>query len=467
MSGPNATSVSAPARRSTSPASQGRSEAALLPRRADDEGGGPRSGGGGAGVDIVTFGCRLNAYESEVVRARAAEDGLSNAVVFNTCAVTGEAVRQARQAIRRARRERPGAKLIVTGCAAQIDPAAFAAMPEVDLVLGNAEKTAPGAYALTAEPARVRVNDIMSVRETAGHLIDGLKDRARAYVEVQNGCDHRCTFCIIPYGRGNSRSAAAGEVVAQVKRLAAQGYREVVLSGVDITSWGADLPGEPTLGQLVARILKLVPELPRLRLSSIDAAEIDPDLLRCLAEEPRLMPYLHLSLQAGDDMILKRMKRRHSRADALKLVGEVRAARPDAAFGADLIAGFPTETEAMFDNTLGLVEAAGLSFLHVFPFSPRPGTPAARMPQLARAVVKARAARLRAAGEAALARHLGRQVGRTVLGLVERPGLARAEDFTEVAFEGAARAGEIAPLVVTGHDGRRALARLPAPEAAE
>lgn len=409
-------------------------------------------------VDIVTFGCRLNAYESEVIRKRAAEDGLSDAIVFNTCAVTNEAVRQARQAIRKARRERPGARLIVTGCAAQIDPAAFAAMDEVDLVLGNAEKSQAGAYApqaLDAEPMRVRVNDIMSVRETAGHLIDGLKDRARAYVEVQNGCDHRCTFCIIPYGRGNSRSAAAGEVVDQVRRLTAEGYREVVLTGVDVTSWGADLPGQPTLGQLVARILKLVPELPRLRLSSIDAAEIDPDLMRCLAEEPRLMPYLHLSLQAGDDMILKRMKRRHSRADALKLVAEVRAVRPDVAFGADLIAGFPTETDEMFENSIRLVEEAGLAFLHVFPFSPRPGTPAARMPAVKRDVVKARAARLRAAGEAGLARHLARQAGRTLSGLVERPGVARAEDFTEIAFTGQADVGQVAALRVIGHDGKR------------
>ncbi|WP_309603911.1 tRNA (N(6)-L-threonylcarbamoyladenosine(37)-C(2))-methylthiotransferase MtaB [Phenylobacterium sp.] len=418
----------------------------------------------GGAVDIVTFGCRLNAYESEIIRKQAAADGLTDAIVFNTCAVTGEAVRQARQAIRRARRERPGAKVIVTGCAAQIDPAAFAAMPEVDLVLGNAEKSAAGSYVPAPELGRVRVNDIMSVRETAGHLIDGLKDRARAYVEVQNGCDHRCTFCIIPFGRGNSRSAAAGEVVAQVRRLAAQGYREVVLTGVDVTSWGADLPGAPTLGQLVARILKLVPDLPRLRLSSIDAAEIDPDLMRCLAEEPRLMPYLHLSLQAGDDMILKRMKRRHSRADALRLIETVRAVRPDMAFGADLIAGFPTATEAMFDNTLSLVEEAGLAFLHVFPFSPRPGTPAARMPAAPRAEVKARAARLRAAGQAGLARHLDRQVGRTLRGLVERPdlgqgGLARAEDFTEIVFAGAATVGGIVALTVTGHDGRRVLAQ--------
>ena len=418
-------------------------------------------------VDIVTFGCRLNSYESEVIRARAAEDGLEDAIVFNTCAVTNEAVRQARQAIRKARRERPDAKLIVTGCAAQIDPAAFAAMAEVDLVLGNAEKSQAGAYAATAPEGRVRVNDIMSVRETAGHLIDGLKDRARAYVEVQNGCDHRCTFCIIPYGRGNSRSAPAGEVVEQVRKLAAQGYREVVLTGVDITSWGADLPGAPTLGQLVARILKLTPDLARLRLSSIDAAEIDPDLMQVLATDTRLMPYLHLSLQAGDDMILKRMKRRHSRADALRLVAGVRAVRPDTAFGADLIAGFPTETEVMFENTLRLVEEADLAFLHVFPFSPRPGTPAARMPQLARSVIKERAARLRTAGEAALQRHLQRQVGRTLMGLVERPGVARAEDFTEIAFDGDAPVGEVAPLVVTGVAGGKALARAAVLEAAE
>ena len=410
-----------------------------------------------ASVDIVTFGCRLNAYESEVIRARAAEDGLADAVVFNTCAVTAEAVRQARQAIRKARRERPDARLIVTGCAAQIDPAAFANMAEVDLVLGNAEKSQAGAYAIHPEAPRVRVNDIMSVRETAGHLIDGLKDRARAYVEVQNGCDHRCTFCVIPFGRGNSRSAAAGEVVEQVRKLSAQGYNEVVLTGVDITSWGSDLPGQPSLGQLVARILKLVPGLPRLRLSSIDAAEIDPDLMRCLADEPRLMPHLHLSLQAGDDMILKRMKRRHSRADALRLIEAVRAVRPDTAFGADLIAGFPTETEAMFENTLSLVEAARLSYLHVFPFSPRPGTPAARMPMVVRAVVKARAERLRAAGERALSTHLAGQVGRTVRALVERPGRARAEDFTEIQFDGTADAGQIIPLRINGQDGHRAI----------
>ena len=419
----------------------------------------------GLGVEVVTFGCRLNAYESEVIRKRAAEDGLSDAVIFNTCAVTGEAVRQARQAIRKMRRERPDARLIVTGCAAQIDPAAFGAMDEIDLVLGNAEKTQAGAYAIAALDApRVRVNDIMSVRETAGHLIDGLKERARAYVEVQNGCDHRCTFCIIPFGRGNSRSAPAGEVVEQIRRLTAEGYREVVLTGVDVTSWGSDLPGEPTLGQLVARILKLVPDLPRLRLSSIDAAEIDPDLLRCMGEEPRLMPYLHLSLQAGDDMILKRMKRRHSRQQALDLVASVRAVRPDVAFGADLIAGFPTETDEMFNNTVALVEQTGLAFLHVFPFSPRPGTPAARMPQLDRGLIKRRAERLRAAGDTALIRHLEAQIGKVLSGLVERAGTARADDFSEIRFEGVADLGlilgQIVPMRITGHDGKRLTAVL-------
>ena len=346
-------------------------------------------------VEVVTFGCRLNAYESEAIQARAGADGLTNAVIFNTCAVTAEAVRQARQAIRKARRERPDARVIVTGCAAQIEPGTFADMAEVDVVLGNADKSAPGAYLDRPEAPRVRVNDIMSVRETAGHLvggqlIGGLDGRARAYVEVQNGCDHRCTFCVIPYGRGNSRSAAAGAVVEQVRRLAEAGYGEVVLTGVDITSWGQDLPGGLTLGQLVAQNPQAsFQNCHAPSPSSIDAAEIDADLMRCLAEEPRLMPHLHLSLQAGDDMILKRMKRRHSRADALRLIAGVRAVRPDTAFGADLIAGFPTETDEMFENTLALVEDAGLAYLHVFPFSPRGGTPAARMPQLARSVVKA------------------------------------------------------------------------------
>ncbi len=405
-------------------------------------------------VDVVTFGCRLNACESQAIREQAAIDGITEAVVFNTCAVTAEAVRQARQAIRKARRERPGARLIVTGCAAQIDPAAFAAMDEVDLVLGNARKAAPGALLETGP--RVRVDDIMAVRETTGQGAAGFAERARAYVEIQNGCDHRCTFCVIPYGRGNARSVAATAVVERVKRLTAAGHAEVVLTGVDLTSWGADLAGAPTLGYLVALILEGVPELARLRLSSIDAAEIDADLMACLAREARLMPHLHLSLQSGDDLILKRMKRRHSRADALALIAAVRRVRPDTAFGADLIAGFPTETDAAFENTLGLVEEAGLAYLHVFPFSPRPGTPAARMPQRPRGEIKARAGRLRVAGDAALARHLGRQVGRRVIALVEREGRARAEDFTEIAFEGAAAPGALVAGRITGHDGRRA-----------
>ncbi len=408
----------------------------------------------GHAVKVITFGCRLNACESQAIREQAAADGVTDAVVFNTCAVTGEAVRQARQAIRKARRERPDARLIVTGCAAQIDPAGFAAMDEVDLVLGNAEKSAPGA--LVAAGLKVRVGDIMSVSRTAGHLIAGFADRARAHVEIQNGCDHRCTFCIIPYGRGNSRSVPAGAVVDQIRDLARAGYNEVVLTGVDLTSWGDDLPGVPRLGGLVRRILKGVPELPRLRLSSIDTAEVDNDLMACLAGEARLMPHLHLSLQAGDDMILKRMKRRHSRADALELIATVRGVRPDVAFGADLIAGFPTETDEAFDNTLSLVTSADLAFLHVFPFSPRPGTPAARMPRVDPAVVKARATRLRAAGDAAFARHLGRTVGRTVSALVERPGRARAEDFTEVAFAGEAPPGTVIVGAISGHDGVRA-----------
>jgi len=418
--------------------------------------------GDGAGpLDVVTFGCRLNAYESDAIRAQAAADGVTDAVVFNTCAVTAEAVRQARQAIRKARRERPDARLVVTGCAAQIDPDAFAAMPEVDLVLGNAGKAAPGALSVGA---RVRVGDIFAAAaplpasprsaspSNAGGKGEG---RARAYVEVQNGCDHRCTFCIIPFGRGNSRSIPAENVVAQVRRLVRAGYAEVVLTGVDLTSWSAD---GGALGDLVGRILDEVPELPRLRLSSIDAAEIDAELLRRLGAEPRLAPHLHLSLQSGDDLILKRMKRRHSSADALALIAAVRQARPDTAFGADFIAGFPTETDAAFENTLAFVERAGLAWLHVFPYSPRPGTPAARMPQVAREVVKDRAARLRAAGEAALTRHLDRQVGRRVAALVEQAGRARAADFTELAFEGAAKIGVIAGFRVTGHDGRRASA---------
>ena len=412
-----------------------------------------------SGVDIVTFGCRLNAYESEAMRTQAAAAGLADAVIVNTCAVTNEAVRQARQAIRKLKRERPDAEIIVTGCAAQTEPATFADMPEVGRVLGNAEKLEAASYAPRAFGAegheRVRVNDIMELRETGAHLIDGFGDRARAFVQVQNGCDHRCTFCIIPYGRGNSRSVPMGDVVAQVRRLVEGGTAEIVLTGVDITSYGADLPGTPKLGDLAAKILKLVPELKRLRISSLDAVEADPALLRLIAEEARLMPHLHLSLQAGDDMILKRMKRRHARTDAIAFCAEARRLRPDIAFGADLIAGFPTEDEAMFEATLALVEECGLAYLHVFPFSPRKGTPAARMPLVAPAIVKARAARLRAAGDAALARHRGA----TGDVLVEKPGFGRLADFSPVRFAGPGAAGDIVPMTVLAAGARELTAR--------
>ncbi len=398
----------------------------------------------------ITFGCRLNALESEVMRRRAAEAGLADAVLVNTCAVTAEAVRQARQAIRKARRDDPAARIVVSGCAAQIAPETFAAMPEVDLVLGNAEKLAAQSYDFgLTETAKVSVNDIMAVKETAGHLIDGLDGRARAFVEVQNGCDHRCTFCIIPYGRGNSRSVPAGAVVEQVQRLAENGYSEVVLTGVDITSWGHDLPGAPKLGRLVRTILRLVPELKRLRLSSIDSIEVDDELMRALAEEERLMPHLHLSLQHGDDMILKRMKRRHLRADSVRFASGVRRLRPDVVFGADLIAGFPTETEAMFGNSLSIVDDCGLTHLHVFPFSPRPGTPAARMPQLDGRLVKERAARLRDKGAAALAAHLAAEQGATRRVLVERNGRGRTEHFTEATIDAGAP-GAIVAATITG-----------------
>jgi threonylcarbamoyladenosine tRNA methylthiotransferase MtaB len=403
-------------------------------------------------TEVVTFGCRLNASESDAIAARAVADGVIDAVVFNTCAVTGEAVRQARQAIRKAGRERPGARLIVTGCAAQIDPAAFASLPGVDLVLGNAEKSAAGALLRTG----VQVGDIMHSRPAPARAAGGLTERARAYVEIQNGCDHRCTFCVIPFGRGNSRSTPADSVVERVRDLAGAGCAEVVLTGVDLTSWGGDLPGTPSLGALVARILAAVPGLRRLRLSSIDAAELDDDLLAVLASDRRLMPHLHLSLQSGDDLILKRMKRRHSRAQALALIDRVRTVRPDTAFGADFIAGFPTETDAAFENTLAFVAQAGLAYLHVFPYSARPGTPAARMPRIEPAVVKERAARLRAAGADALERHLDQAIGREARALVERPGLARGEDFTEIAFAGDAAPGEVIAGRVVGHDGRRA-----------
>ena len=391
-------------------------------------------------VDILTLGCRLNSYESEVMRGHAVAAGLQDAVIVNTCAVTAEAVRQARQAIRRARRERPDASIIVTGCAAQIDPASFAEMPEVTRVIGNEEKMKAETFTALdhlADTPRVQVNDIMSVKETAAHLVDGLDGRARAFVQVQTGCDHRCTFCIIPYGRGNSRSVAAGEVVDQVKRLVATGHYEIVLTGVDLTSWGADLPNVPKLGNLVARILKLVPDLKQLRLSSIDAIEIDEPLFELLAHEKRIAPHMHLSFQSGDDMILKRMKRRHSRADAINLCNRLRAARPEMAFGADLIAGFPTETEEMFANTLASVDECGIDYLHVFPYSPRPQTPAAKMPQVARDLVKARAARLREKGAERLMLRLDRHLGGQAMALVEAGNRARLPDFTPVRIDGA------------------------------
>ncbi|KCZ55803.1 2-methylthioadenine synthase [Hyphomonas beringensis] len=414
---------------------------------------------------LITLGCRLNTYESEVMRGHAAEAGLNDAVIINTCAVTSEAVRSARQTIRRAAKDNPGAPILVTGCAAQIDPDMFAKMPEVTRVIGNHEKM----QADTWKPAellggheKVRVNDIMSVQETAAHLIDGMEGRARAYVQVQNGCDHRCTFCIIPYGRGNSRSVPAGEVVGQVRRLVETGHYEVVLTGVDLTSWGADLPGTPQLGNLVQRILKLVPELKQLRISSIDAIEIDDALMETMAE-PRLAPFMHLSLQHGDDLILKRMKRRHSRADAIALTDRLRSVRPDIAFGADIIAGFPTETEAHFENSVRLVEECGLSFLHVFPYSPRPGTPAARMPQVAKAEVKARAARLREIGAGALARHLSKYDGRSVDALIERGTSARLPDFTPVQFEAdPGEAGRVVRARIVGQDGKQLIGALTA-----
>ena len=398
--------------------------------------------------EIITFGCRLNAYESEAIRARATEAGLAGAIIVNTCAVTGEAVRQSRQAIRKARRANPEAKIIVTGCAAQTEPETYSAMPEVDLVLGNSEKLERSSYVgLDLDDVeRVRVNDIMSVRETAAQFVDSFEGRARAFLQVQNGCDHRCTFCIIPYGRGNSRSVPMGAVVEEARRLVEAGFPEIVLTGVDLTAYGADLPARPTLGRLVRSLLKHVPALARLRLSSIDSIEADAELWGAIAEEERLMPHFHLSVQAGDDMILKRMKRRHRRGDTIAFCERVRGLRPDAVFGADLIAGFPTETDAMFENTLALVDEAGLSVLHVFPFSARGVTPAARMPQLPRAVVKARAARLRAKGAEQLAKRLASQVGREETILVEKRGFGRTPSFLPVAFEGEAAPGSFASV---------------------
>ncbi len=411
---------------------------------------------------IITFGCRLNAYESEVMRGLAGDAGLADAVIVNTCAVTAEAERQGRQAIRRVRRERPDARVIVTGCAAQIDPAAYAAMPELDQVLGNAEKLDPASYRSGEGHARVLVGDIGAARETAGHPIEGFDGRARAFVQVQNGCDHRCTFCVIPFGRGPSRSVPMGRIAEEVRGLVAGGCREVVLSGVDLTAYGADLPGQPTLGQMARRLLAAVPALARLRLSSIDAAEVDEDLLALFAEEPRLMPHLHLSLQAGDDLVLKRMKRRHTRAEAVAFCARLRALRPDVALGADLIAGFPTETEAMFANTLALIEDCGLAFLHVFPYSARPETSAARMPQVPGEVRRERAAQLREAGEAAAARFLAGRVGTDASVLVERPALGRSEHYATVRLDRAATPGAVVAATITGAEPGALIGRIAA-----
>jgi threonylcarbamoyladenosine tRNA methylthiotransferase MtaB len=418
-------------------------------------------------VDVVTFGCRLNAFESEVIAREAERAGLTDTIVINSCAVTNEAVAQARQSIRRLKRERPSAKIVVTGCAAQTQPEMFAAMAEVDRVVGNDDKMraaawraarmaldAPSSFGIEASE-KIAVADIMAVREMAPHLVEGFQNGLpRVFVQVQNGCDHRCTFCIIPYGRGNSRSVPMGAVVDQVRALVERGHAEIVLTGVDLTSYGADLPGAPKLGQLTKQILRHVPELKRLRISSIDSIEVDRDLLDVIADDERLMPHLHLSLQAGDNLILKRMKRRHSRADAIDFCAQVRRLRPDMAFGADIIAGFPTEKEEMFARSLALVEECGLTFLHVFPYSPRPGTPAARMPQVQGDAIKARAKRLRATGEAALQRRLASEAGLTRQVLIESARQGRTEHFLPVAIAGEVP-GTVQALVMTGHDGAR------------
>ena len=412
---------------------------------------------------FTSMGCRLNAYETEAMKELAAQAGLAGAVIVNTCAVTAEAVRKSRQEIRKLRRANPDAKLIATGCAAQTDPESFAAMAEVDSVIGNTEKMQLSTWQSLAvdfigETEKIQVDDIMSVTETAGHLIDGFGTRSRAYVQVQNGCDHRCTFCIIPFGRGNSRSVAAGVVIDQIKRLVNKGYNEVVLTGVDLTSWGADLPAQPKLGDLVMRILKLVPDLPRLRISSIDSIEVDDNLMQAIATENRLMPHLHLSLQAGDDMILKRMKRRHMRDDAIAFCQEAKRLRPEMTYGADIIAGFPTETEAMFENSLKLIEECGLTWLHVFPYSVRQGTPAARMPQVGGKHIKRRAAELRAAGAQQVQRHLWEQNGATHHILMESSRMGRTEQFTEVTLSSDQPEGKIITAQITGISGQALIA---------
>lgn len=422
-----------------------------------------------AETKVITLGCRLNAYESDIMAGHARDMGLTNAVIINSCAVTSEAVRQSRQTIRRAHKDNPDTQIIVTGCAAQIDPKAFADMPEVNRVFGNAEKMLAGTFdpAALAASEPILVNDIMAVRETAPQLISGAnrksekpQDRTRAFLQVQNGCDHRCTFCIIPFGRGPARSVPAGEVVAHVRNLVRQGYGEVVLTGVDLSSWGADLPGTPPLGNLVRRVLKLVPELKRLRLSSIDPAEIDEALFEALTTEPRMTPYLHLSLQAGDDMILKRMKRRHSRRGVTALCARLKAARPEITFGADMIAGFPTETDAMFENGKSIISEIGIAWLHVFPYSPREGTPAANMPPVNGKTVKARAKALREEGARAAAAHLSSRLGDIDTALFEAGGIGRLADFTRVTLDNPPKAGQFASVKITAHDGEIARGQL-------
>ena len=404
-------------------------------------------------VETLTFGCRLNAYEGEVMKAEAEKAGLDNTIIINTCAVTQEAVRQAKQAIRKAKRDNPGRRIIVTGCAAQTEARSFGDMAEVDLVIGNADKLKAESYAPMAFGVplndKVQVNDIMSVRETAGHLIEGMDGRTRAFVQVQNGCDHRCTFCIIPFGRGPSRSVPMGAVVEQIRKLVGNGYREIVLTGVDITSYGPDLPGTPTLGKLTQQILRHVPDLPRLRISSIDSIEADEAFYDAIASDRRLMPHLHLSLQSGDDLILKRMKRRHLRADAFAVVDKLRALRPEIVFGADIIAGFPTETDEMFENSLSFIAEANLTYIHAFPYSPRPGTPAARMPQVDKAVARQRANRLRALGNRQIEKLAASRVGMVENVLVEKDGIGRQEQFLPVAVPGQS-AGELIAVHITG-----------------
>lgn len=414
-------------------------------------------------LDVITFGCRLNTYESEVMRREAETAGLGalpdGAVVINTCAVTANAVREAKQAIRRARRERPHSRIIVSGCAAQTEPDTFADMAEVDLVLGNEEKLRSHSYRQLPDFGvnqfeKVRVNDIMAVRETASHMVEAIEGRSRAFVQVQNGCDHRCTFCIIPFGRGNSRSVPAGEVVEQISQLVENGYQEIVLTGVDLTSWGGDLPGTPSLGRLVQSILAKVTGLARLRLSSIDSIEVDEPLMEAIAGDHRVMPHLHLSLQSGDNMILKRMKRRHLREHTIQFCNDVRNARPDIVFGADIIAGFPTETQAMFDNSLSIIDEAGLTYLHVFPYSARKGTPAAKMPPVDGGLIKSRARMLREKGDARLNSYLSQQVGQDVSVLMETNGVGRSEQFTPVLVPNALP-GRLLKVRITGHDGAR------------